>query len=119
MNMRIVNHRTENGRIFRCSSCNKIHIEFNNLNLNFTDEEFQHFSQYILSIDGIEWTHRNRNLKYNRKIVLQLFNNSSANILLNIAELEEFKSLILNKSITGNSINLINTIDLETPAILN
>ncbi len=34
-------NQTENGKIFRCASCNKIHIEYKNLNILLNNTELQ------------------------------------------------------------------------------
>lgn len=94
-------NQTENGKIFRCSTCNKIHIEFKNLNFNFNNEEYRYFADYISGLKGEEWEYKNRNSNYRRKIIVQI-NHRNVRILLNNCELQELKQLfnISNKKIT-------------------
>ena len=44
--------RTTNGFISFCTKCHAYHVEFGNLFFTFTEDEFEHFCQYINSIDG-------------------------------------------------------------------
>lgn len=94
-------NETKNGKIFRCSTCNKIHIEFKNINFNFSDEEYGYFTEYLLELDGEEWEYKNRGSNYKRKIILQI-NHRNVKIRLNSYELQELKQLfnITEKKIT-------------------
>lgn len=96
-------NQTENGKIFRCSSCNKIHIEFKNINFNFNDEEYRYFTEYISELNGEEWEYQNRGSNYSRKIVLPI-NHRNVKILMNSYELQELKQLfdITEKNIARN-----------------
>ena len=85
---------SDNGRVFRCSSCNKIHIEFKNLNFNFNDKEFKSFFDYLISLDGLHWENKNRNIQYKRKILIPT-NQNNMNILLNKDELNELRRLFI------------------------
>jgi hypothetical protein len=85
--------QTETGRIFKCSQCEAIHIEFKNLNFNLKEREFWKFAQYILDIDGKKCESRNLNSNFKRKIILPV-GSGNFNVLFNKEELEEFKSLL-------------------------
>ena len=87
-----VSNKTENGKVFKCSKCDAIHIEFNNLNFNFSEKQYKHFANYILKLDGNEWEYKNRNSHYRRKIIIPI-GHKNVNILLNNAELQELKQL--------------------------
>ncbi len=50
MNNLILNE-TEKGRIFLCSFCNGIHVEFGNISLKFEVEEFKSFKELLEAID--------------------------------------------------------------------
>ncbi|WP_349946912.1 DUF6686 family protein, partial [Bacteroides cellulosilyticus] len=41
--------RTTNGFISFCTKCHAYHVEFGNLFFTFTEDEFEHFCQYINS----------------------------------------------------------------------
>ncbi len=90
--MTVINE-TENGILFRCSNCNKIHFEYKNLNINFNDKEFKSFSAYFKKLDGQYWEKLNKNNPYKRKIIVPL-GDKTVNFLLNNNELIEVKRLI-------------------------
>ncbi len=100
-------NQTKNGRIFRCVSCNKIHIEFNNINFNFNDEEYEHFVDYFKDLDGEFWELVNSNSNYKRKIIVPV-GHRNINFLLNNEELDELKELLTHAIIKNKSIKLIN-----------
>ncbi len=55
----IIIQKTNNGKVFKCFKCNLIHVEFKNINLNFTDSQYKYFVEYIMKINGEEWESRN------------------------------------------------------------
>ena len=85
--------KTQHGQIFKCSKCTKIHIEYKNLNFNFNEKEFNHFAEYILSLDGREWEEKNENAPYERKIIIPI-RHKNFHVLLNNEELNELKELL-------------------------
>lgn len=111
-------NQTENGQIFKCSTCNKIHVEFNNLNFNFSEEEYEYFADYVMKLNGEEWEYKNRNSTYKRKIIVRI-GHKNLNILLNNSELQELKNLfnITDKTITY--VYKINTENINITQFLN
>ena len=99
-------NQTENGKIFRCSSCNKIHIEFNNLNFNFNDKEYAHFANYFLKLNGKYWEEINLYSNFKRKIIVPV-GHKNVNFLLNNKELQELKQLLSKSKINFKKIELI------------
>lgn len=91
----IIIQQTVNGKVFKCSKCNLIHVEFKNLNFNFTLAQYEHFADYILKLDGSEWEDINRDSSYLRKIMIPI-GHQNFNIMFNNEELKEFNNL-LNK----------------------
>ncbi len=89
----IIVGQTINGMVFKCFKCNLIHVEFKNLNFNFTAEQYQHFADYIKSLDGAQWEHANRNSSYIRKIMIPI-GYQNINMMFNSDELSEFKALL-------------------------
>ena len=87
-----VMNQTENGKIFRCSGCNKIHIEYKNLNFNFDEEEYENFANYFMELDGPYWESVNTHVEFGRKIIVPV-GHRNLNMLLNTRELEELKQL--------------------------
>ena len=91
--MQKIINQTENGKIFRCESCNKIHIEYKNLNFNFKEKEYLDFAKYFQKLDGQYWEYLNRESPYQRKIQVPI-GHKNLNILLSNTELQELKSLL-------------------------
>lgn len=107
--MNKVSNKTENGKVFKCSNCEAIHIEYKNLNFNFSEEQYKHFADCILELDGIEWEHKNRNSHYRRKIIIPI-GHKNVNVLLNNVELQELKQLFSYKKkiIVSENIKIMN-----------
>ena len=89
----IIVGQTVHGRVFKCFKCNLIHVEFKNLNFNFTDEQYKHFTDYIKSLDGAKWEYTNRNSSYTRKIMVPI-GYQNINMMFHADELQELKSLL-------------------------
>ncbi|MEM9824377.1 MAG: DUF6686 family protein, partial [Bacteroidota bacterium] len=93
MNIKKTIGKTEHGHVFICSTCQMIHFEFKNLNYNFRDEEdYLHFADYFLRLDGKFWESTNEDIFFKRKIIVP-GGFSDFNILLNLEELMELKAL--------------------------
>ena len=101
----MVYNRTSNGSLFRCEKCQSIHLEFNNLNINFSNPNNYHeFAKYLHQINADEWVRINKDSPYHRKIVIPL-GNGNANFMLHAGELEDLKRLCI-KSLTQNLIHI-------------
>ncbi len=99
----MIYHKTSAGTLFRCDTCKLIHLEFNNLNINFKDKEsYYEFVDYINKIDGRKIESQNSNSPYSRKIFIPI-GSGGCNFLLNSRELEELRYLCIR--------------DLERPTI--
>lgn len=94
--------KSKNGQVFKCSTCKLTHFEYKNLNFNFTNEEFKHFSNYFLNLDGLQWELKNANCFFKRKIFVPAGLNNF-NILLNNNELLELKSLFSNTDMSSQA----------------
>ena len=88
-----ITNKTANGKVFKCVKCSLIHIEFKNLNFNFTQLQYNHFANYILGLEGEKWEYLNRNTIYVRKIIIPI-GHQNFNFILNNTELTEFKLLL-------------------------
>jgi len=106
MSSTIIN-RTQNGQVFRCSKCKAIHIEYKNLNFNFTDRQFSEFAEYINSLDGEKWEEINQNSQFKRKIIIPT-GNQIFRVLLSNEELNELKKLFFIKEKPFEKYKLIN-----------
>ncbi len=87
-------HKNINGQIFKCESCQAIHIEYKNLNFNFSDKQLRHFLDYLSEIDGDAIEHAAYNDEYRRKIIIPTSEKKSFNILLNKTELLELIDML-------------------------
>lgn len=89
-------NKTTHGKVFKCYTCKKIHIEYKNLNFNFEEEEYEEFATYIQDLDGEKWEEMNKNQIYTRKIIISI-RHKTFNIMLHNYELEELKELLQPK----------------------
>ena len=89
----IIIRQTDHGKVFKCSKCNLMHVEFKNLNFNFTTAQYDHFASYIENLDGSEWEGLNKDSNYSRKIMIPI-GHQNFNIILNVDELDEFNNLL-------------------------
>ncbi len=89
--MTLIN-KTKHGRIFKCSSCSAIHVEFKNINFNLKPKQFRDFADFISDINPEEYEERNAHVPYQRKIFIPT-GNQSINIILNKEELVELDLL--------------------------
>lgn len=103
-------NKTTHGTIFRCGKCNKIHIEFGNLNFNFTEKEFREFAAYIQKMDGKYWECQNAASVFTRKIRIPI---GEANFcfLLNSRELQQLKELLAVQPLSATE-KLLNSMDV-------
>lgn len=86
--------RTRNGMITYCGHCKAYKLEFGNLFFCLSESSFAYFRNYVVSIDGDYYEHRNRRMMCIRKIFLHL---PAENIYFCVcaSELEELKRLVL------------------------
>lgn len=63
--------KTKNGQVYICNKCSKIHIEYGNLNFNFTKQEFDDFADYILTLDGAYWEEKIKRHPFPEKLLSQ------------------------------------------------
>lgn len=86
-------NQSPNGIVFTCTSCNKIHIEFKNLNFNFTAKQYDYFVQYFNNLQIEIWEEKNENTLYRRKIIVPI-GHHSFNIMLHRLEVIELRQLL-------------------------
>jgi hypothetical protein len=108
--MTIIN-QTDNGKVFRCPSCNKIHIEYKNLEFLFDHTEYKFFCDYFKNLNGEYWENLNAESIYKRKIIIPI-GHKNIRILLFSCELDELKCLLSARG--NNQKNRIARIDLTT-----
>jgi hypothetical protein len=86
--------QSASGRVFKCPSCDKIHIEFNNLYFTFDDEEYKSFSNYFLDFDVHYWIAQPGYLHRNKKLLIPVGHRNVAT-LFSASEIYELKNLFI------------------------
>ncbi len=86
-------YKTKNGKLFKCNECQKFHLEFKNLNFNFSTEQLEKFAEYIKGINGKKWENINKNSTFERKIIIPI-GHKTLRVLFNVEELLELKELL-------------------------
>ena len=105
--------QTANGKVFKCSTCDKIHFEYKNLNFTFSKEKFVLFIKFFLEIDPEEWECLNQNSFYNRKIMVPI-GNESFYAMFHAAEIYELKKLLRGTKGNSNTFEMLNLGRIET-----
>ncbi|HAJ98736.1 MAG TPA: hypothetical protein DCM62_01795 [Bacteroidales bacterium] len=96
-----------NGQIFLCQTIKVVHVEFGNMFLKLTFNEFSQFAAYVKSIDYVFYLAKNNHAQNRKKIVLNV-GFDDLYLVLNEGEFLELKSLIsLNKHNTMLKSNQI------------
>ncbi len=100
-------NETRKGRLFVCTLCNGIHLEFGNVSLKFDQKEFIEFRKHLGNLDI---NNSNKKLYMNEKGKI-VFVTSHPEIVLLFAreEVEEIKSLILDEYILEHISNIMLT----------
>ena len=98
---------SENGRLFICSSCRKIHLEFGNLAMDFHSKT--KLKELLNFLNTVHANHfENEVLSNNsRRQILVPFTNSSIKLLLSDEEINELTNLI--RAFLKDSVNPVNT----------
>lgn len=103
--------KSAHGTIRFCNNCQLYHLEFGNLNFNFTEKQLIVFRKYINEIDGEYWARVNHKTEHTRKIQLptQL---KGTNFCFHASELEELKYL-LNTHLRSVDKSVFATVNYE------
>ncbi len=98
--MNKVLNRTTHGKVYVCSKCDKLHIEFNNFAFSFKEKEYEYFSECLNRVDGEYYESLNYNSPYSRKIIIPI-GHKNVSMLLSKVELREFVQLLnFDKKVT-------------------
>ncbi|WP_372750969.1 DUF6686 family protein [Labilibaculum sp.] len=101
----MIYNRTSNGTLFKCDSCNAIHLEFNNLNINFSNaSKYHEYATFLHQLNADEWISVNKDTPYQRKIMIPL-GKGNINFMLHAGELEDLKRLCIRR-LGSNQIRL-------------
>ena len=86
-------YETLNGKLFICSSCKKIHLEFGNIAMDFQSEKsLREMLTYLNSVKQTSQDLPDQEMPYRRKIMIP-FQNTNLKILLNEIEIAELTLL--------------------------
>jgi hypothetical protein len=88
--------RSRSGKVFRCLSCRRIHVEFNNFYFTFTDEQFSKFRDYFLELDVAYLEGESIQSPCNRKIMIP-FESCGFHALFHPEEIRELQFLLSGK----------------------
>ncbi len=104
---------TPNGQIFTCPCKKKVHLEYGNLLVNLSYDEFTEFVEYVKSINAEYYLAKNKKSQNRRKLLLYI-GKKDAYLALNADEFSELKQLLLCKThgneFTDNQVIIGNTI---------
>ena len=110
--------QTSNGKIFRCTTCNKLHIEYKNLNFNFAPEEFEFFKNYFLKLNAEHWENVNKNTFYKRKIMVPI-GHRNFTAMFNSEEIHELKFMFRNANRNNKDSEFIGLNQMDSKLSLN
>jgi len=110
--------RSVNGSVFKCHSCNKIHIEFKNLHFSFNEDEFDIFRQYFLSLEPEKWEYINKNSIYQRKILVPI-GHKNLKLMFNANEVYELQDIFQKTQNSKSHFELIKTDFIASEMSLN
>ncbi|MGQ1910972.1 DUF6686 family protein [Marinifilum sp. RC60d5] len=93
----MVYNKTSNGSVFKCDSYQSIHLEFNNININFSNEiKYHQFADYVHDINIEQTEKENENSPYHRKIMIPI-GSGACNFIMHGGELEDLKRLCIQR----------------------
>ncbi len=90
-------NKTAYGKVFICDRCDKIHLEFLNILINFNKKEYDIFLNFISNLDIDELEKRNAQNQFNRKIFIS-FKDSKMSMALYKHEFEQLKDLLFTRN---------------------
>jgi len=100
-------NQTANGKLFTCSQCGNVHLDYKNLSFSFSVDEYKIFRTYFLNLDEEYWAKVNREVKSDRKIKVPI---SHRNLMLSFSteEIRELKLLFGSRKKPLISYKIIN-----------
>ena len=94
---------SENGQLYKCSSCQKIHLEFGNIGMDFkSSESLNELLRYLHTVNDNQFENEIRNDNFRRRLLIP-FANTTIKLLLSDQEILELIYLIgsfLNQTCT-------------------
>ncbi|MCX2680502.1 hypothetical protein OOZ15_11165 [Galbibacter sp. EGI 63066] len=86
-------NRSKNGLLIYCKHNQMYQLLYNNLNFNFTEDEFESFHKYLFNVEVEYWEEEFKHSIYDKRIPIPTIQ-SNLLLLLNKQEVTELKSLI-------------------------
>lgn len=88
-----------NGTVVYCRCCKSVRLEFGNILLKFTDDEFKSFCSNVAQIDIGRWEAYNRFSPCRRKVHIQA-RPTNITMVFSAAEIRELQSLLAEAAAT-------------------
>jgi hypothetical protein len=110
--------QSPNGKVFKCPSCDKLHIEYKNLSFAFSDNEFNDFRDYFLRLQPEKWEYLNKDSCMGRKIMIPIGHRNVTSIF-HVHEIYELKSLLGGVKKRHHPFEFIKLAHVEAPLSLN
>ena len=85
--------KCKNGKIFRCASCDKIHVEYKNFYFSFEDEEYNFFKKFFMNLDYKSEQEFTKNELCQRRLKVSV-GHPNLIALFNSTEIDELKTLL-------------------------
>ncbi len=101
-----------------CETCEKIHIEFKNLNFIFAPDEFKFFQNYFRNLNEYHWESINEKSQYDRKIMIPI-GHRNFTMLFHVEEVQEIRKLLYNYNKKTKAMELVEFKHLSTTLELN
>lgn len=101
--------RSKNGILIFCKYNDMYQLLFNNINFNFTHQEFESFQRYIFTLEVAYWEQEFKCSIYEKRIPIPTVQ-SNLLLLLNKAEVIELKGLI---KMQQTSLELLKATDIN------
>ena len=93
--------QVNSGILTFCKNCKIYHLEFANIYLEFSEEQFEEFKAYLFTIDIAYWQHKYANVNIKRKIPIPTMQDNLI-LMFNKHEIEELKVLFVARQLPKN-----------------
>ena len=104
-NLRILS-QCNNGKVFKCQSCDKIHIEYKNFYFSFDDEEYEFFKKFFIQFNNNRLDNFTKNEHCQRRFKVSV-GHPNLVALFNHSEIDELKVLLKGYSKQAETFKLI------------
>lgn len=99
-----------------CKACKIYHLEFTNIYLEFSEEEFKQFKTFLLTIEVSYWEHKYANVNIRRKVPIPT-TQSNLMLMFNRHEIEELITLFCSK--TTDKKPLLDAAQIDYTLVMN